>query len=150
MIVGVPLFGENVAPRFCSASEALLIELSGDCDRRVTRVPLVGCDCKRRLNALRGLGVDVLLCGGFNRRFLPLATGLELEVYWGLEGDAVFLVERLVKGEIRRHHAAPNADRVEVRTKSAGCERAARTGRVGAWCSNEAASEVLNGDKPLK
>lgn len=111
MIIAVPLFGRHVAPRFCSASVALVTEISDDYARRITRLPIPEVHWARRLRTLREQGVDVLLCGGFNRAFLPLATGLGLEVYWGLEGDAASLVDQLLRGELSSYHAECSSPR---------------------------------------
>jgi hypothetical protein len=50
-------------------------------------------DIPARLGFLSELAVDVLACGGFNRRYLPLADRLGILVIWGLDGPAWRAVE---------------------------------------------------------
>ncbi len=39
-MVGVPLHGDDVAPRFCSADRFMIAELDGDRGRRVRRLSI--------------------------------------------------------------------------------------------------------------
>lgn len=98
MIVAVPLFGQEVAPRFGFAERYLVAEIENE---QVVRADLVATEFRgwvNRLSELRGLGVEVILCGGFNRAFLPLAEGLGIHVLAGLAGDARRAVEAFSRG----------------------------------------------------
>lgn len=88
MKVVIPLFEEDVAPRFCAATHALVadIEAGEVIDRQI--VPVPASDLGERLEQFSELGASVLLCGGFNRRFLALARNLGLHVEVGLVGRA--------------------------------------------------------------
>ena len=88
MRIGVPLFGRDVAPRFCAADRLLLVEVREGRAVSETEVALADEDIPRRLLRLRALEVDRLLCGGFSRRFVPLAETLGIGLVWGLVGDA--------------------------------------------------------------
>jgi predicted Fe-Mo cluster-binding NifX family protein len=99
MLVAVPLFGQDVAPRFGFADSFLVGEISdkqflGD---KVVQIP-PGC-WPDRLGELKDLGVEVLLCGGFNRAFIPLAEDFGIEVLAGFTGDARRLAEAFARGE---------------------------------------------------
>jgi predicted Fe-Mo cluster-binding NifX family protein len=95
MIVAVPLFGQDVAPRFSFADQFLIAEV-GDQRSVVERLMVLTGSCPSRLMALSRQGVDVLLCSGFNRRFVPLATSVGIRVIYGLGGDARAMVEAFV------------------------------------------------------
>ena len=93
MRAAVPMFEENVAPRFGFAERFLV----GDIDQhQVVHAEEVRIDFggwPARLEAIRHLGVDVLLCCGFNRHYLPLCDTLGVRVIAGLTGDGRELLE---------------------------------------------------------
>ncbi len=99
MKIAVPLFDSVVAPRFGFAVHFLVAEVV---DREVTRtdhITITAPDWHGRLAELKGHGVSVLLCGGFNRRFDPLAEDLGILVIAGLAGDADVTVAAYARGE---------------------------------------------------
>jgi predicted Fe-Mo cluster-binding NifX family protein len=110
-MLGVPLHGDDVAPRFCSADEFLIAELDRDEVRRVRRLTVPEVKWSQRLERLSAAGVSVLLCGGFNRSFLPLAEDLGIRVISGLAGEARWLIEAFVRGEIDRYRFLPRRGR---------------------------------------
>ncbi|MCP4606320.1 MAG: hypothetical protein GY847_38385 [Proteobacteria bacterium] len=99
MLVAVPIFGGDVAPRFGYADSFLIAEVA---DEKVVRVDSVRLEFKgwpNRLGQLRSLGVDTILCGGFNRCFMPLAEDLGIQVLAGLRGEANQILETFARGE---------------------------------------------------
>jgi predicted Fe-Mo cluster-binding NifX family protein len=106
-MLGVPLHGEDVAPRFCSASEFMIAELDGGQVGRVHRLSIAEDAWSARLERLAAAGVRVLLCGGFNRSFLPLAEGLGIRVISGLAGEAGQLIDAFLRNEIERYQLLP-------------------------------------------
>ena len=114
-MLGVPLHGDDVAPRFCSADEFMIAELDRDEVRRVRRLSIPEVTWSQRLERLSAAGVSVLLCGGFNRRFVHLAEGLGIRVISGLAGEAEQLIDAFLRDEIDRHRFLP------CRGKRRGC-----------------------------
>jgi hypothetical protein len=106
-MLGVPLHGNDVAPRFCSADRFMLAELDGDRPRRVLRLSLPEEAWSERLECLSAAGVRVLLCGGFNRSFLPLAESFGIRVIFGLAGEAERLIDAFLSNDIERHRLLP-------------------------------------------
>jgi predicted Fe-Mo cluster-binding NifX family protein len=106
-MLAVPLHGNDVAPRFCSADRFLIAELDGGqarCVRRLTISEATWAQCLERLSAA---GVSVLLCGGFNHRFLPLAGVLGIRVISGLAGEAEQLIDAFARDEIEKFRFLP-------------------------------------------
>jgi predicted Fe-Mo cluster-binding NifX family protein len=103
-MLAVPLHGDDVAPRFCSADQFLIAELDGGRVRRLTMPETTWSQCLEHLSAA---GVSVLLCGGFNRGFLPLAEGLGIRVISGLAGEAERLVHAFLRDELERYRFLP-------------------------------------------
>jgi predicted Fe-Mo cluster-binding NifX family protein len=120
-MLGVPLHGDDVAPRFCSADQFMIAELDGNRGRRLRRLAIPEEDWAKRLEQLSTAGVRVLLCGGFNRRYLPVAEGLGMRVIVGLVGEAEQLIDAFLRDEIERHQFLP-----------CGRGRGQRGGRQGA------------------
>ena len=106
-MLGVPLHGDDVAPRFCSADQVMIAELDGDRVRRVRRLSLPEEAWSERLERLSAAGVRVLLCGGFNRSFLPLAESFGIRVIFGLVGEAERLIDAFLRNEIERYRFLP-------------------------------------------
>ncbi len=100
MRVAIPVFGEEISPRFCFAEEVLLVDVEGrrEIGRKVLRL---GQSCNPdRLRLLENRGVGVLVCGGFDRDFLPTAQGLGLHVVWGVTGTVDAAVRDVVSGKL--------------------------------------------------
>ena len=106
-MLGVPLHGDDVAPRFCSADRFMIAELDGDRVRRVRRLSVPDEAWPERLERLSAAGVRVLLCGGFNRSFLPVAERFGIRVIFGLAGEADQLIDAFLRNEIERYRLLP-------------------------------------------
>jgi hypothetical protein len=98
MKVAIPIFGDEVAPRFCFASEMIVVDTG--CPDHPRHCVLQG-SWSERIKTLSDLGVGVLLCSGFNRQLEPLARDMGLTVVWGLEGSATEIIADYVAGNIR-------------------------------------------------
>lgn len=99
MRVAVPLFGQDVAPRFGFADSFLIADISPAGAHLSNQVICLVGGWATRLNGLRALNVRVLLCGGFNRTFIPLAQNMGIQVHAGCAGDARRVVERFANGD---------------------------------------------------
>jgi predicted Fe-Mo cluster-binding NifX family protein len=105
--LALPLFGDEVAPRFCVADEVLIVEVEDDVPTTRSHLHLAGKPWPERLSSLSGQGVTVLLCGGFNRRFMPLARRQGIQVIWGLAGTADDLIDAYCHGTVDAHRIHP-------------------------------------------
>ena len=106
-MLAVPLLGNDVAPRFCSADRFLIAELDGGRVHQIRRLTIPELNWSQCLERLSAAGVGVLLCGGFNHRFLPLAEGLGIRVISGLAGEAEQLIDAFARGEIEQYRFLP-------------------------------------------
>ena len=110
-MLGVPLHGADVAPRFCSADQFMIAELDGDQICRVHRLSIPEESWSKRLEQLSNAGVRLLLCGGFNRSYLPVAESFGIRVIVGLAGEAEQLVDAFLRDELDRHQFLPDRAR---------------------------------------
>jgi len=101
MRVGIPLFEDEVSPRFCFAPRMLVVTLddAGAVAARET-VDLGPAWLPGRVALLAEQKIGLLLCGGFNADFLPQAERLGVRVVCGLSGPAEQCLERLLAGEL--------------------------------------------------
>jgi predicted Fe-Mo cluster-binding NifX family protein len=98
--IAIPLFGSEVSPRFCFAESMLVVEV--ECGREARRfVTSLGAPwLPGRVAELALLGVRTLLCGGFNRAYLPTAERLGIQVITGVSGDAEKVLAAFLRGAI--------------------------------------------------
>ena len=106
-MLALPLQGDDVAPRFCSADQFAIAKLEGGRAHRICRLTIRDEAWSRRLDRLSAAGVNVLLCGGFNRSFLPHAETLGIRVISGLAGEADRLIDAFVRYEIEQYRFLP-------------------------------------------
>jgi predicted Fe-Mo cluster-binding NifX family protein len=99
MRVAIPLFEKDVAPRFGFADAFLVATVDAKKILSTEQIQSDGAEWSNRMEQLKDLGVNVLLCGGFNRKFLPLAENLGIRVFAGLAGDARRCMEAFAKGK---------------------------------------------------
>jgi predicted Fe-Mo cluster-binding NifX family protein len=99
MKVAVPLFGRDVAPRFGFAEEFLIADIDREGETGARRVRIAGTGWPARLEELQRLEVDAIVCGGFNRRFVPLAESCGMRVLAGVVGDAQEAIASLARGD---------------------------------------------------
>lgn len=100
--LAIPRFGDEVAPRFCAADDFVLVEVDDGAVASRHSLSLAGVPWPERLSRLAARDVSVLLCGGFNRHYVPRATSLGIHVCWGLVGRADDLVVAYCRGDIER------------------------------------------------
>jgi predicted Fe-Mo cluster-binding NifX family protein len=112
--IGIPLFGTEVSPRFCFAESMLVVEVEGGRETRRFVTSLGAPWLPGRVAELASLGVRTLLCGGFNRAFLPTAERLGIQVIIGVSGDAEKALSAFLRGQI-----------IPGNTRMRGCRRLA-------------------------
>jgi predicted Fe-Mo cluster-binding NifX family protein len=96
--IALALFGDEVSPRFCFAQAVVVVELArGQVVRREV-VSLGEPFLSRRIAQLAALGVEALLCGAFNRAYLPAAESLGIRVITGMSGNAEEALARFIRG----------------------------------------------------
>jgi len=100
MRLAIPISFSCVAPRFSVAESLLLVDIADD--RRLDSEWLITSPgtATGSLRDMARRGTTHLLCGGFNRRYLPTASALGIAVIWGQAGPAEELVERFVLGDL--------------------------------------------------
>ncbi|UCF33640.1 MAG: hypothetical protein JSV78_15040, partial [Phycisphaerales bacterium] len=102
MLVAIPLFGDEVSPRFGWCAEVLLATVD---DGRVQQQEvrdvrhLAPCQLPE---FLQSLAVENVICGGVNRRFQEEMEHRGMKVVWGVIGPATDALIALTKGTLQR------------------------------------------------
>ena len=99
MRVAIPTFGSEVSPRFCFARQVLVVDVENSRELARSTVPLGDTGYPDRLRVLEGCGATLLICGGFNRAFLPEAERAGIHVIWGIGGAVENAVRQLLAGK---------------------------------------------------
>lgn len=86
--IAIALFGEEVSPRFCFAEKALVLSLVQGRETWRHVISLGEPWLAGRIARLATMGVRTLLCGAFNRAYLPSAEHLGIRVVTGVSGNA--------------------------------------------------------------
>ena len=97
--IAVPLLGRNIAPRFGYADRFLLAEIL---DGKISGMDLESIrvtGLTGRLSRLHDLKVEVVVCCGFDRAYIPLAEALGIRVIFGVVGGARNAVAAFARGE---------------------------------------------------
>jgi hypothetical protein len=98
--IGIPLFGTEVSPRFCFADRLLVVEVERGRECRRFVAPLGEPWLPGRVAELASLQVRTLLCGAFNRAYLPTAERLGIRVVTGASGNAEAVLASFLRGEL--------------------------------------------------
>jgi predicted Fe-Mo cluster-binding NifX family protein len=98
--IGIPLFGSEVSPRFCFADTILVVEAEQGRESRRFVTSLGDTWLPGRVAELASLGVRTLICGGFNRAYLPTADRLGIQIITGVSGDAEDALASFLSGQI--------------------------------------------------
>jgi hypothetical protein len=98
--VAIALFGEEVSPRFCFAEQVLVVSFVNGHEVWRNVFSLGEPWLPRRLSQLSAMGVRTLLCGAFNRAYLPNAERLGIRVVTGISGRAEDAVASFRRGQM--------------------------------------------------
>ncbi len=105
--VAVPLFGDEIAPRFCVSDQFLLVDVEGGAITKRRHLSLEDLGWVERLSRLAECGVSELLCGGFNRSFAPSARCKGIHVTTFLAGNAAEVAAAYARGEVEAFRFPP-------------------------------------------
>ncbi|MBN1341307.1 MAG: hypothetical protein JXQ73_01430 [Phycisphaerae bacterium] len=101
MRVAVPLFGQEVSPRFGCGGELLIASIENG-TLQGTEVERTGeLSFPQWPTFLASLNVAVLICGGIHHDLLREIERLGIKVYWGVIGPVSQALAALIDGTLR-------------------------------------------------
>ena len=102
MRVAVPLFGDEVSPRFGYSTELLVATVGEDGIRSEEVKDIAGLAPWQVIEDLSSSGVVKVICGGVQRHLQSEMEGRGMEVIWGVIGPAADALVALRDGTLRR------------------------------------------------
>ena len=99
----IPLFGSRISPHFTYADIALLVEAENGQVQRSREIVLGQTDELQRIQYLKGLEIDTIICGGISNIAERMLAEQSVTVISWVTGEARealdrFLCNRLVSG----------------------------------------------------
>lgn len=102
MRVAIPLFGEEVSPRFGCATQFLVATIQGDSAPEEEVKDVSRLAPWQFAEFLASVGVAKVICGGVHRRFQEELEHRGIEVVWGVIGPAALALAAFLDGTLRR------------------------------------------------
>jgi predicted Fe-Mo cluster-binding NifX family protein len=101
MLVAIPLFGDEVSPRFGWCAEVLLASVDdGQVQQQEVRDVRHLAPCQLP-EFLQLLAVEKVICGGVSQSFQKEMERRGMEVIWGVIGTACDALAALMKGTLQ-------------------------------------------------
>ncbi len=96
----IPLFDEEVAPRFDLATEVLMAERTADGLLQEKVLILPGASAERLCQLIITEGIQVVICGGIEQEFYDYLTWKRVRIIDNVIGSGRELLERFFQGKL--------------------------------------------------
>jgi predicted Fe-Mo cluster-binding NifX family protein len=103
MLVAVPLFRNEVSPRFGHATEVALARVESGKMGEIQRVVLPGRGGRQVYATLVSLKPAVVICGGIHRSWQGMLERDGIAVVWGVIGEAQDAISSYAAGSLRNN-----------------------------------------------
>ena len=100
MKIGIPTFGPRVSPRFDSAPCLLLFTVENGKVIERGEAHLIHLDPWQRLDRLRELGIQALICGGIDGHSAQVLQAHQIQVIAWVAGEAEEAMECFLRGKL--------------------------------------------------
>lgn len=98
----IPLYGQEVAPRFDLASEAVIISLDAENNsRREKLVVLPQVSAEKLCHMILTESIDTLICGGIEEEYYQYLTWKKVTVHDSVIGPWQEAASRLLEGRLQ-------------------------------------------------
>jgi len=94
--VAIPLFGTRISPHFTYADMALLVDIDNGRVEQSREIALGPSDELQRIQYLKSLEIDTLICGGISRVAERMFAGQDVTVISWVIGEARDALDRFV------------------------------------------------------
>ena len=100
MKIGIPVWEDRISPVLDTASRLLIVETEGQKEAHRFETYLDVQDIPTRCFRIRGLEVDILICGAVSRQFLRWLDASGIEIIPGISGHPDDVLEAYLKGDL--------------------------------------------------
>lgn len=103
MLVAVPLFRNEVSPRFGHATEIALAQVESGEVGEIRRIALPGRGGRQVYSTLISIKPAVVICGGIHRSWQGMIEMQGIAVIWGVIGEAEDAIRSYAAGSLRNN-----------------------------------------------
>jgi predicted Fe-Mo cluster-binding NifX family protein len=100
MKLAIPIWEGKVSPVFDTASRLLVLQLEEKEETSRFETPLEPEDLPKKCYRIKGLGVDILICGAISRPFYTMLVSSGTNVIPWISGPAEDVLEAYLKGKL--------------------------------------------------
>ena len=119
MRIAIPIWEDKISPVLDTASRLLIVEIE---DRDVAsrfEIYLDEQDLSRRCLRIRGMEVDILICGAISHHFARILTGSGIDVIPEISGQAEEVLKAYLQGDLfNSRFLMPGCNRNRFRQKN--------------------------------
>jgi len=100
MKVAIPIWEDKVSPLLDTASRLLVVDIEGQKVASRYEAFIDVQDLSRRCVRIRGLGIDILICGAISSPFLKMLAASGIDIIQGISGHPEDVLEAYLKGNL--------------------------------------------------
>ena len=100
MKIGIPVWGDKISPVLDTASRLLVVETDGTQESSRFEAFLDDPGLSSRCLRIKGLGVNLLICGALSRPFLRRLTASGIQIIPGKSGHPEDVLRAFLQGEL--------------------------------------------------
>jgi predicted Fe-Mo cluster-binding NifX family protein len=86
MRIAVSIWEDKVSPVLDTANRLLIVETRDKTEMSRFEVPLTQTDITQRCSLIKGLEIEVLICGAVSRQFLEMLKATGIQIISGISG----------------------------------------------------------------
>lgn len=100
MKIAIPIFGPRISPRFDYASFFLIVTVEDGKIIDRAEISVSDSDCWRRIEAIRELGVESLICGGIDENSARILGNHRIQLIPWIAGEVEDTLKNYLKGKL--------------------------------------------------
>jgi len=100
MRIAISIWDEKISPVLDTASKLLIIDDKTQKESSRFEANLLEQDMSQRCSFIRGLDLDVLICGAVSRQFREMLKACGIKIISGISGPAEDVLEAYIKGNL--------------------------------------------------
>ena len=98
MRIAIPIWEGKISPVLDTASKLLIIEDKTQNESSRFETNLIEQDISQRCSFIRGLDLDVLICGAVSRQFSEMLKACGIKIISGISGPVEDVLEAYLQG----------------------------------------------------
>lgn len=100
MRIAFPIWEDKISPLLDTASRLLIVEMEDRNETSRFEIYLDEQDLSRRCFRIRGMEVDILICGAISHHFARMLVGSGIDVIPEISGQAEEVLKAYLKGDL--------------------------------------------------